>query len=32
MLGNGTAPPELLGHIAARHEMGIVGPVPDSYL
>jgi quercetin dioxygenase-like cupin family protein len=28
----GNATPELLDEIAARHGMGIVGPVPDSYL
>ncbi len=28
----GTATPELLDEIAARHHMEIVGPVPDSYL
>jgi mannose-6-phosphate isomerase-like protein (cupin superfamily) len=28
----GEATPELLGEIAARHEMEIVGPVPDTYL
>ena len=29
---DGTATPELLGHISERHQMGIVGPVPDTYL
>lgn len=29
---NGTATPELLGHISDRHGMGIVGPVPETYL
>jgi mannose-6-phosphate isomerase-like protein (cupin superfamily) len=29
---NGTATPELLDEISARNHMGIVGPVPDSYL
>jgi quercetin dioxygenase-like cupin family protein len=29
---NGTATPELLGHISERYEMGIVGPVPETYL
>jgi len=28
----GTATPELLDQIAARHHMEIVGPVPDTYL
>lgn len=28
----GTATPEILDEIAARHHMGVVGPVPDSYL
>lgn len=29
---NGTASPELLTHISERHAMGIVGPVPETYL
>ena len=29
---DGTATPELLDEIAARHHMEIVGPVPDAYL
>jgi quercetin dioxygenase-like cupin family protein len=29
---NGTATPELLAHISERNGMGIVGPVPDTYL
>lgn len=29
---NGTATPELLSHISERHAMGIVGPVPETYL
>jgi mannose-6-phosphate isomerase-like protein (cupin superfamily) len=29
---NGTATPELLSHISERYGMGIVGPVPESYL
>ena len=29
---NGTATPEALSHIAERHDMAIVGPVPDAYL
>ena len=29
---NGTASPELLTHISERHQMGIVGPVPETYL
>lgn len=29
---NGTATPELLSHISERYEMGMVGPVPDTYL
>jgi mannose-6-phosphate isomerase-like protein (cupin superfamily) len=28
----GEATPELLGRIAARHQMEILGPVPDTYL
>jgi hypothetical protein len=28
----GEATPELLAQIAERHEMEIVGPVPDTYL
>ncbi len=28
----GTATPELLDEIAARHHMEVVGPVPDTYL
>lgn len=29
---NGIATPELLSHISERYEMGIVGPVPETYL
>jgi len=29
---DGVATSELLGHISERYEMGIVGPVPDTYL
>lgn len=29
---SGTATPELLAEISERHHMGIVGPVPDTYL
>lgn len=29
---NGTATPERLGEISERNHMGIVGPVPESYL
>jgi quercetin dioxygenase-like cupin family protein len=29
---NGTATPERLGEISERNHMGIVGPVPDTYL
>ena len=29
---NGTATPEALSQISERHDMGIVGPVPASYL
>jgi mannose-6-phosphate isomerase-like protein (cupin superfamily) len=29
---NGTATPENLGEISERHHMGVVGPVPDTYL
>ena len=29
---NGTATPEALSHISERYDMGIVGPVPDTYL
>ena len=29
---NGTATPELLSEISARNHMGIVGPVPETYL
>jgi quercetin dioxygenase-like cupin family protein len=29
---NGTATPEALSLISERHDMGIVGPVPDTYL
>ena len=28
----GTATPELLSHISERNGMGIIGPVPDTYL
>ena len=28
----GTPPPELLGEISERNHMGIVGPVPETYL
>lgn len=28
----GTATPELLGEISERNHMGVVGPVPDTYL
>ena len=28
---HGTATPEALTHISERHDMGIVGPVPDTY-
>ena len=28
----GTATPSLLGEIAARNDMEVLGPVPDSYL
>ena len=28
----GTATPEVLGEISERNHMGIVGPVPDTYL
>jgi hypothetical protein len=29
---SGTATPELLNELAGRHGMGIVGPVPETYL
>jgi hypothetical protein len=28
----GTVTPELLGTVAARHQMDVLGPVPDTYL
>jgi hypothetical protein len=29
---NGTATPELLDEISKRNHMGVVGPVPETYL